>query len=204
MQKPTETNDFSKTLEKWLKSERPKTIGGMLNVLDERSFALIFLVLMIFPAAPIPTGGITHVFEVIVALVALQLMIGRTTIWLPERFLKIKLNQATQEKVLPFLMRRIKFAEKFSRPRLSRMLEKKWFKAQLGFVVLVFTAAAFFAPPFTGLDTLPSLGVVFISIGIILGDFLIIGLGYIIGLVGVGAALLLGAGAITGLMQILK
>lgn len=202
MRKTTEAPDFSQTLEAWLKSSQPKTIEGMLSVLGEKSFALIFLVLMIFPSAPIPTGGITHVFEVVVALVALQLIIGRKTIWLPERLAKIKLNKGMQQKVLPFLMRRIQFAEKYSMPRLSGTLEKRWFKAQLGLVVLLFTAAAFFAPPFTGLDTLPSLGVVFISIGIILNDALIIGLGYLIGLVGVGAAIALGAGIVTGLVHL--
>ena len=196
--------EFSKTLETWLKGRQPKTIGDMLNVLGEKSFAFIFLVLMIFPAAPLPTGGITHVFEIIVALIALQLIIGRDTIWLPKRFARIKLNRATQEKILPFLMRRIQFAEKHSRPRMAIMLERKWFKAQLGFVVLIFTLAAFFAPPFTGLDTLPALGVVFISIGIILSDVVIIGLGYITGMAGVGLAILLGAGIITGLSHIVK
>lgn len=195
---------FSKTLESWLKSTKPKTIGDMLSVLGEKSFAFIFLVLMIIPAAPLPTGGITHIFEVIVALVALQLIIGRDTIWLPKRFANLKLGRATQEKLLPFLMRRIKFAEKYSRPRMAKTLEKKWFKAQLGLVVLILTAGAFFAPPFTGLDTLPSLGVVFISIGIILGDVIIIGLGYLIGLTGVGLAVALGAGIITGLLQLFK
>lgn len=173
----------------------------MLGVLDEKSFAFIFLVLMIFPAAPIPTGGITHVFEVIVALVALQLIIGRSAIWLPNRFAKIKLNPTMQKKVLPFLIRRIQFAERFSQPRMGNMLEKKWFKSQLGLVVLIFTVAAFFAPPFTGLDTLPSLGVVFIAIGIILSDVLIIALGYIVGAIGVGLAIFLGAGIVTGLMH---
>ncbi len=193
--------EFSKTLEAWLGSKQQKTVGEMLNVLGEKSFAFIFLVLMIFPATPLPTGGIVHVFEVIVALVAVQLAIGRSNIWLPERLARIKLNKTMQEKILPFLMRRITFAEKYSRPRLGRMLEKKWFKAQLGLVVLIFTAAAFFAPPFTGLDTLPSLGVVFIAIGIILSDVLIIALGYLVGAVGVGLVFLLGAGIITGIMH---
>jgi hypothetical protein len=198
------SGEFSKTLESWLKGKQSKTIGSMLELLDEKSFAFIFLVLMIFPAAPLPTGGVTHVFEAIVALVALQLIIGRSTIWLPKRFKKIKLSPTMQEKVLPFLMRRVEFAEKFSRPRLSRTLEKKWFKAQLGLVVLIFTAGAFFAPPFTGLDTLPSLGVVFISIGIILGDALLIGCGYVIGAVGVGLVIALGAGIVTGLAHLFK
>ncbi len=176
----------------------------MLSVLGEKSFAFLFLVLMIIPATPLPTGGITHVFEIIVALIAIQLLIGRTTIWLPKRFADIKLNPTMQKKILPFLTARIQFAEKYSRPRMANTLEKKWFKAQLGLVVLVLTVGAFFAPPFTGLDTLPSLGIVFISIGIILSDIVIIGLGYVTGLVGIGLAVLLGAGIVTGLAHLFR
>lgn len=197
------TIDFAKTLKVWLNGKQPKTVGTMLTVLDERSFAFVFLVLMIIPATPLPTGGITHVFEIIVGLVALQLVVGRSTIWLPKRLADKKLSSRMQQKVLPFIMRRVSFAERYARPRMADMLEKRWFKAQLGIVVLIFTAAAFLAPPFTGLDTLPSLGVVFIAIGIILSDIVIIALGYSIGLVGVGVAVTLGAGLVQGLSHVL-
>lgn len=191
------TADFSKTLEAWLKGNRPKTIGGMLTVLEEKSFAFIFLVLMIFPAAPIPTGGITHVFEIIVAIIALQLMIGRTTLWLPDRMSKVAIGRTMQKKVLPFLLKRVEFIQKYSKPRMMNTLQKKWFKAQLGFVVLIFTLAAFLAPPFTGLDTLPSLAVVVIALGIILDDIIVLLLGYAVGLIGVLLTIILGASLVT-------
>ncbi|MGI8637712.1 MAG: exopolysaccharide biosynthesis protein, partial [Segetibacter sp.] len=121
--------NFSRTLEAWLKNKQPKTIGGMLSVLEEKSFAFLFLVLMIFPAAPLPTGGITHVFEIIVAIIALQLMIGRTTLWLPDRLSKVAIGRTMQKKVLPFLLKRVEFIQKYSKPRMMSTLQKKWFKA---------------------------------------------------------------------------
>ncbi len=196
--------DFSKTLQTWLSDNKTKTVGDMLSVLGDKSFAFIFLVLMIIPATPLPTGGITHVFELIVALIALQLVIGRNEIWLPQKLRRVSLGKNMQQKALPFLMRRIQFAEKYSRPRLAKTLETRWFKSQLGLFVLLFTASAFFAPPFSGLDTLPSLGVVFIAIGIILSDALIIGAGYVIGVTGVALALTLGAGLVTSLLHFVK
>jgi hypothetical protein len=36
------------------------------------------------------------------------------------------------------------------------------------------SVGAFFAPPFTGLDTLPALGVVLLSLGVLLKDFLVV------------------------------
>lgn len=190
---------FSTALSDWLSSKQKKTIGSMLDVFDEKSFAFIFLVLMIFPAAPIPTGGLVHVFEVIVILVALQLVIGRRDLWLPRRLQRVELSRSTREKVLPFLVRRVQFFERFARPRLSNIMQQKWFRMQLGLTVAILAAGAFFAPPFTGLDTLPSMGVVLIAIGIILDDVVIVSAGYVVGFAGIALAIFLGAGIITAI-----
>ena len=194
---------FSQTLNIWLSSKQKKTVGSMLNVFDEKSFAFIFLVLMIFPATPLPTGGLVHLFEIIVALLALQLIIGRKELWLPKKLKKLELDPITRKKVLPFLERRVKFFERFSKPRLRRTISKRWFRTQLGLVVMLFTLGAFFAPPFTGLDTLPSLGVVLIAIGVILDDMIPIIAGCIVGTIGLAITFILGAGVITAIQALL-
>ena len=194
---------FSQTLNIWLSSKQKKTVGSMLNVFDEKSFAFIFLVLMIFPATPLPTGGLVHLFEIIVALLALQLIIGRKELWLPNKVKKLDLDPITRKKVLPFLERRVKFFERFSKPRLRRTISKRWFRTQLGLVVMLFTLGAFFAPPFTGLDSLPSLEVVLIAIGVILDDMIPIIAGCIVGTIGLAITFILGAGVITAIQALL-
>lgn len=71
-----------------------------------------------------------------------------------------------------------------------------------GLLVLGGTAGAFFAPPFTGLDTLPSLGVVLLALGYLLGDALIAIVGVVVGSGGVVLEIVLGAAAIHGLQKI--
>ncbi len=44
---------------------------------------------------------------------------------------------------------------------------------------------AFLAPPFSGLDTLPSLGVVLLSLGVLLQDFAIVLVAVVLGSAGV-------------------
>ena len=68
---------FSDQLEQWLGSDDPKTLGTMGDVFAEKSFAVTIMLLMFVPALPLPTGGITHVFEVIVVVLAAQMVIGR-------------------------------------------------------------------------------------------------------------------------------
>ena len=43
----------------------------------------------------------------------------------------------------------------------------------------------FLAPPFTGLDTLPALGVVLLSLGVLLEDIIVVVLGVVVGVAGV-------------------
>src|SRR5215212_2418897 len=76
----------SDELEAWLEGDAEKTIGGLVDVFDKRAFALIFVILMGVPALPLPTGGATHVFEVITVLLAAELVAGRDEIRLPRRW----------------------------------------------------------------------------------------------------------------------
>ena len=65
-------------------------------------------------------------------------------------------------------------------------------------VVLGLTLTAFLAPPFTGLDTLPSLGIVLISLGVLFEDALLALIGLIIGAAGVLLVIVLGRAALHG------
>ena len=63
----------------------------------------------------------------------------------------------------------MRWFERYSNRRLSRVFGQRWFTRVLGAVIFLFTLGAMVAPPFSGLDTLPSLGVVIVALGIILG-----------------------------------
>ena len=65
------------------------------------------------------------------------------------------------------------------------------------------TLSAFLAPPFSGLDTLPSLGVVVIGLGVLLRDAAIAAAGAVIGAVGIGTVLALGSLVVNAAQQVL-
>ncbi len=58
------------------------------------------MLLLGVPALPIPTGGATHVFELVAMLIALQLIAGRKEIWLPQRWRKLGLAGGKRERFL--------------------------------------------------------------------------------------------------------
>ncbi len=177
---------FSGELQGWLKTGDDKTLAGLNRLFGEKTFAIAFLLLMALPALPIPTGGITHVTEIITMLLCLELITGRKSVWLPERWLATDVGKPLSGKAAGRLISFIEWFERRSRRRLSRLLVRRPVLSALGLIMLVFAAAAFLAPPFSGLDTLPSLGVVVVSLGLILEDGLILLLGIVIGAVGIG------------------
>jgi hypothetical protein len=200
----TQPARLSDELEQWLKDEASeKTLGGLVDAFGEKSFAILFVLLLGVPALPVPTGGATHVFEVIAVLVALQLIIGRRTIWLPKRWLGLRLGGERQQRFLSSLVRFIRRLERFSRPRLVFVFHHRLSDVVFGLLIIGGSAAAFLAPPFSGLDTLPALGVVLVALGVLLEDALIAAAGAILGIVGVALEVVLGAAAVHGIESLL-
>jgi hypothetical protein len=182
----------SDELEHWLGGDQPKTLGNLIELFGPRSFALIFVLLMALPALPLPTGGATHVLEAVTMLVALQLVVGRRCIWLPARWQRLELGAPSRQKLVTALLQRIRWFERFSRPRASRLFEHRVTRSVFGALVFGLALSAFLAPPFSGLDTLPSLGVVVIGLGVLLRDLLLALLGALLGAIGVATILAIG------------
>jgi len=193
----------SDELERWLKGDHRKTVGGLIELFEEKSFALLFVLLLGVPALPLPTGGVTHVFEILAMLLAAQLVVGRHEIWVPRRWCELEIAGPKQQKFLEGLMKLIRKLERFSKPRLRFLFNHRLSNAVFGLIVIAGSLAAFLAPPFTGLDTLPSLGVVLISLGVLLEDIVVVAVGLAVGVAGVVLEIVLGSAAVGGVKKLL-
>jgi hypothetical protein len=191
---------LSDRLEGWFLGPDPKTVGSLTELFKEKSFAVLFALLLAPSALPIPTGGVTHVLELTAMLLALELIAGRKTVWLPERWKRreLDLDQRSSDR----LLRWIRWLERHSRPRLGFLLTHRLSGIFFGVLVLVLTLGSFVAPPFSGLDTLPSLGVVLLSLGVLLDDSALALVGVIVGAVGVLLVIVLGSLAYSGVRSL--
>lgn len=191
---PDET--FADQLERWLHTPGPKTLGSLGDLVAEKSFAVTILFLMSVPALPLPTGGITHVFEAIAVVVAAQMVFGRRTFWLPDRWKRRELGPLATDKGIPLMLRWVRRFEGFSRPRGVWFFRSRWSSPFLGLLFIGLATTAAIAPPFSGLDTLPALGAVAIALSIIFEDVVLLAAGIVIGTGGAVIILTIGAAVV--------
>ncbi len=194
---------ISDELQRWLAGDGAKTVGSLIELFGERSFAILFIVLLGVPALPLPTGGATHVFEIIAVLLALELIAGREEVWLPERWRRLELAGEKQQRFITSLIKIIRRLERLSRPRLRFVFHHRLSNIAFGLLTVAGSAGAFLAPPFTGLDTLPALGTVLLSLGVLLEDFLIVALALLVGIAGITLEVILGGATIHILKSLL-
>ena len=197
-----DTPRLSFELERWATSEGEKTVGTLIDAFGEKSFAVLFVFLLSVPALPLPTGGATHVFEAIAMTLALQLLIGRRSIWLPQRLRDVSVAGVARERFVTRLLRVIRWLEKRARPRGRFLFGSRVSNVAFGALVLAGTLAAFLAPPFSMLDTLPALGVVVLSVGVLTQDAVIAAAGVAIGAGGVALVLALGHAVVRGIDEL--
>lgn len=196
-----EVKPFSDELEQWLKKNSHKTVGDLADFFGDKSFAILFLIFMFLPALPVPTGGVTHfVLLPVVMVVALEMLAGFKTVWLPKKARRIKIGSGFLHKALPFMLKQIRKLERVSRRRGVALFHSTIFKRVTGFIILILALSAFIAPPFSGLDTVPSMGAVIIALAFIIEDIYLYMVGVLLGVVGIGI-LSATATAITALLK---
>jgi hypothetical protein len=192
---PSDT--LSAELEAAVEQQDKVTIGGIADALEERSFGLVLAVLLFPSALPIPTGGVTHLLELAALLVVVQMIAGRKELWLPKWARHRELGPTFRDKTIPAIVRRIRWFERFARPRMTRVLDMRVTVSLLGVVLFAFVVAALASPPFSGLDTLPSLGVVLVCLGLLFGDMAIVVAGLLVGTTGIALVIALGRAALS-------
>ena len=192
----------SDAIARWLDGKGDKTLGGLAEAFGEQAFAVLFVLLLALPALPLPTGGATHVFEAIAMLLSLELIAGRDRVWLPTRWGRRRVHGARQQRLVGRLLRLIRWLERRSRPRGRWIFGHRLARPVFGFTILLLSLAAFLAPPFTGLDTLPALGAVVVSLAVLLKDAAVLIGGVLVGGAGVLLEMILGKAAFSGIEQL--
>ena len=163
---------LAETLQSILDEERTQglSIGEIVDTVEDKGFGLLFILLALPSAIPLPAVGYSTPFGICIAIIAIQMLIGRTKVGLPGRLRKIRLPLKFTQKMSHFSLLLLKKIEWFIKPRFF-WIHTKAGHAALSIAVLIM--AFFMMIPFPGTNTLPAISIFVIGVGIAEEDGLI-------------------------------
>lgn len=144
-------------------SDAGLTLGEVFRRIGDRGFGLLLIVLSLPSALPLPAAGYSTPFGILIAVLALQMLAGRTTPWLPERAARTKLHGKFIDVMLGFFSKFFSKVEFLIRPRLQWVGSRAG-RAFLGLLVLIMAGLMILPIPLT--NTFPAFVIFLTGIGL--------------------------------------
>lgn len=177
------------------------SLGELITILQERGFGLLMMVLVLPNCVPIPVPpGVSTIFSIPLAFLAVQMILGRLTPWLPGWLKSKTIKRATLAAMVSKVSPRLKFIEKLLKPRLTFFVSPAG-ERLIGLFWLLCTLSIAVPLPMT--NFVPGMGILLVSLGLLNRDGLIILAGMIVGLLGCAftvTMLIIGVKAIKSLL----
>lgn len=123
-EEPQNLKTLLQLLEEAGEPEEPISIEGMLEATGQRSFGALLLIpglLLFSPLSGIP--GLPTFFAVMIGLIAMQLLVGRTHFWLPKWLLNRCASRSKYDRAIAFLKRPARLIDRVIRHRLTVLTE---------------------------------------------------------------------------------
>jgi hypothetical protein len=161
---PTHTS-LAETLENTLASEHEHgpSIGELTEAVGEKGFGLLLIVLSLPSALPVPAPGYSTPFGIVIALIAMQMLMGRQTVWLPERLQRIRIKPSLAKKMIGAATKFLRTVEHLIRPR-QQWIRSRIGQAGLATVILIMACLMMLPIPLT--NTLPAMVIFLIGVGL--------------------------------------
>ncbi len=162
---------LSRDLHRFFIEEPPTdrvTLAEVLELAGERTFGFLFVVLALPSALPIPAAGYSVPFGIVMLLLAVQLMVGAKTPWLPPRIINhpmpLSRVQGFVKLGIPWMQR----IERLSKPRLTRICTSRVGRAAIGLAIALMALSMMI--PIPGTNTLPAIGIFVTGFGLLDDD----------------------------------
>jgi len=154
----------------FFETEQPSQVklADILLLTKERIFGFLLVILSLPSALPIPAPGYSVPFGILIFVLAIQLIVGFKTPWLPQRFvnypIKLKTVQGILKKGIPWLQR----IEAIARPRLVYICTTLPGRVFIGSAIALMAISMMI--PIPGTNTLPAMGIFVTSFGLLEDD----------------------------------
>lgn len=192
---------LSRVLEELAAREDGKdvSVSCIRDALADRSFATFLLLTCLFNLLPFPPGS-TLILGVPIVVVAVQMLLGMKTVWLPKFFLRMSLSRKSFHKLSTHILPRLRTMEQIIRPRHWPFATRKGGERFVGAFALAFGIFVFIPLPFT--NWLPAMAGAICALALSERDGIWLAAGIALGVVsmiGIGAGYYLGAVTAAGM-----
>ncbi len=168
-------------------------LQDVLAYLQERSFGVLVILLSLPSAIPGCPPPIPSIFAAPLAVLALQMVLGHQTPSLPDRLMRASFKRAKLNTTLSLARKYLQKIDHIIRPRLSALTSPRAERV-LGGIILLFALMVMIPLPMT--NTVPSIGIILIGIGIVSRDGLAMIAGIFVGCAWMVALALMADGVI--------
>jgi hypothetical protein len=145
-------------------------IGDFVSVAGDRAFGVVLILLSLPSALPIPAAGISTPLGIIMFLIALQMIFGRETLWIPKKMTKYRLTKKSATKMVHGLGWVLRQAEHIVKPRYY------WIHTRAGHVyigILVALLSIVMQMPIPLTNTLPAMMIFLLAVSLTEDDGLV-------------------------------
>jgi len=144
------------------------TLASVLELAGERTFGFLFVLLALPSALPIPAAGYSVPFGIVMLLLAVQLIVGAKTPWLPSRIMhrpiSIKRVQGFVKSGIPWMQK----IERVSKPRLTPVCTSRVGQVFIGLAIALMSISMMI--PIPGTNTLPAMAIFVTGFGLLDDD----------------------------------
>lgn len=165
------------------------TLGWIMAQLHERAFGLFLLVLALPCCIPF-LYGIPQIVALPLMFVSAQILLGRTSPWLPERLGAREVSKASLQNLADRAKPWLEKIEALSRPRLGALTRAPMDRL-VGIALVLFSASILV--PLPGTNTVPGFAVVLVSMGLLQRDGILVLAGSVIGTIWIATLIFAGA-----------
>ena len=156
------------------------SVGQILDQFGDRSLAPVLLVPALLTASPLSgIPGVPTVTGLIVALIVVQMLMGRNTLWVPQVLARQGVSKSKMEKAVSFLRKPVGWLDKLMKPRLTWLASRPWsYLALVICLIIAVTTPVMEFLPFA--ISIAAVAIGFFAAGILMRDGVMILIGYVV------------------------
>lgn len=150
-------------------AERAVRLRDVLEVMHNRGYTLLLILLALPFCTPIPLPGLSAPFGLVIAFIGLRLALGQKP-WLPARLLDTQLPAKFFPRFLSATRRLLRWLEKFLKPRLGHLVRWPPARRMMGVMICLSGLLMTLPIPIPLSNGLPALAVLLLAAGMLEED----------------------------------